>query len=150
MKKKINEFVIYITIAIQRNIEILTFTIHIYKYFMFDFNEKCKKAIMKVNKLYKRYQNTRSQKNWKNYVIARNWKKTFITKIKKRVYRKFKEKACESFIIMWKISKLARRFDSSSQACILSIRKENGSLKDNSMNKLKILKKSFFPIREQT
>ena len=97
-----------------------------------------------INILHKRHQSTRSQKNWKNYVIARNWKKTVITKIKKRAYRESREKACESSIAMWKVSKSARRSDPPSQACILFIRKKDESLKDNSMNKLKILKKSFF------
>ena len=71
-EEKINEFVIYITIAIQRSIEISTFTIHICKYFMLDFDEECKEAMMKINRLHRRHQSTRSQKNWKNYVIARN------------------------------------------------------------------------------
>ena len=144
-EEEVDEFVTYITTAIQRSIEVSTPTIHICKYSMPGFDEECKEAVMEANRLHRRHQSTRSQEDWEDYVIARNWKKTLITKMKRRAYRESREKACESPIAMWKASKSARRSGPPPQACIPSIRKEDGSLEDNSMNKLKILKKSFFP-----
>ena len=39
---------------------------------MFNFDEKCKNAMKKINKFHKKHQNSNLQKNWKNYVIVKN------------------------------------------------------------------------------
>ena len=122
--KKINEQIKWLMIVIQNSIETSTQLIRIFEYFMSNFDEKCKKTVTTINRLHKTYQKTKNQKNWVEYVNVKNWKKTFIRKMKRKTYKEFKKMTCENSIIMWKASKFARKIESSLQACISTLKKK--------------------------
>ena len=142
---EIDEFVDSLLAAITRSIEKSTPLVRLCKYSKPGFDEECKEAVTTAKHLHKVYQERETEEAWEDYKLARNWKKTLIRKMKRKQYRESREQACESPAAMWRACKASRRSGPPPQACTPAIRRPDGSLEDDALLKLELMRKSFFP-----
>ena len=131
--------------AITRSIEKSTPMTRICKHSKPGFDAKCKETAQKVRRLHKLYQEEDSEEAWEEYKLGRNWKKDLIRKMKRRQYRESREKACESPATVWRACKISKREGPPPQACTPAIRGHEGHMENDPIEKLRLLKKSFFP-----
>ena len=109
------------------------------------FNQDCKEICTEVQRLRRRWQQTRNEDDYEVYRVARNNKSRLIQKALRNTYRQRMEQASTAEAGLWKLVKWAKNREVLTPTCTPTLAKSDGGLVHEAEGKAEVLRQSFFP-----